>query len=297
MSLIIDGTNGVTYNDSSLQGAAASPYVLKNRIINGAMQIWQRGTSVAVSSGGGAASSYWADRFCTNYQNYTASRSTDAPTGFQYSADINPGATVNYTTTIQKIESLNCADLVGQTVTVSCYAKSITGASAGLSISLDYANSVDNFSAYTGIAAATVATTLSSSWTRYSATFTNLPAGAANGLQVGFYTNNTVAANYRITGVQLEVGSTATPFERRLYNQELANCQRYYEIQSATYTTSAIPTMVAFKVTKRAVPTISVTTTSGATATVSGGAYTGTDAFRVSASSASDFTWTSSIEL
>jgi len=39
MSLIVDGTTGVTFNDSSLQGAAASPYVLKNRIIN---QLYQQ---------------------------------------------------------------------------------------------------------------------------------------------------------------------------------------------------------------------------------------------------------------
>jgi hypothetical protein len=39
---------------------------------------------------------------------------------------------------------------------------------------------------------------------------------------------NTSSATWQVTGVQLEVGTTATPFERRLYGQELANCQRYY---------------------------------------------------------------------
>jgi hypothetical protein len=48
MTMILDGTNGATFNDGSLQGAAASPYVLKNRIINGAMVIDQRNAGASV---------------------------------------------------------------------------------------------------------------------------------------------------------------------------------------------------------------------------------------------------------
>ena len=61
MSMILDGSNGVTFNDASLQGAAASPYVLKNRIINGAMVIDQRnaGASVTITTD----STYTLDRW------------------------------------------------------------------------------------------------------------------------------------------------------------------------------------------------------------------------------------------
>jgi hypothetical protein len=62
MTMILDGTNGVTFNDASLQGAAASPFGLKNRIINGDMVISQRGTS-AVTVNSGSAYIYGLDRW------------------------------------------------------------------------------------------------------------------------------------------------------------------------------------------------------------------------------------------
>jgi hypothetical protein len=98
--------------------------------------------------------------------------------------------------------------------------------------------------------------------------------GTAGAWAAAGYTNATGATNviatasatWRVTGVQLEQGSTATPFERRLYNQELANCQRYYEIftQNANATAFLSGVLVGannwlnvfYKQTKRVTPTV-----------------------------------------
>jgi len=85
----------------------------------------------------------------------------------------------------------------------------------------------------------------------------------------------TNGATFYLTGVQLEAGTTASPFEYRQYGTELALCQRYYESYSNGTGTSAIyeglggyfansttfRTAVPFKVTKRASPTVSIPTT------------------------------------
>jgi hypothetical protein len=78
----------------------------------------------------------------------------------------------------------------------------------------------------------------------------------------------TNGATFYITGVQLEIGSTATPFERRLYNAELANCQRYYIKygtyagtsivgQGSAYSTTTGYGAIAFPVTMRTTPAFS----------------------------------------
>jgi hypothetical protein len=268
MPVSISGTNGVTFPDSSLQAAAASPYVLKNRIINGAMQVWQRGTSITTSGG------YTADRWNEVSGNSNQHiQSTDAPTNFGYSMQIiGVGANMN-----QRIESLNCQDLSGQTITVSFWIKNTSGTD-GLILALYYPNTADNFSSLTQIGSnITISSNPSSSWTQYTTTFTSLPAGSKNGLSLYLARLGTgaVSTTWYLTGVQLEIGSSATPFERRLYNQELANCQRYFEksynidVAPATNTTTGIYNAsgssdsgsniiagVTFAVSKRASPTI-----------------------------------------
>jgi len=90
----------------------------------------------------------------------------------------------------------------------------------------------------------------------------------------------TNSATFYITGVQLEQNTSATPFERRLYNQELANCQRYYEkgyptgtapangaagyfdggsLGATAYATNALrSTVIQFCVEKRSTPIVTL---------------------------------------
>jgi len=106
--------------------------------------------------------------------------------------------------------------------------------------------------------------TLNTSW----ATLTN--ANRAVG-QVNFL--ETAANNFFLTGVQLEVGPTATEFERRSFGDELRLCQRYYEVggpYETSYTGSSAfgAATVVYPVQKRATPNVTITITAGQTGTL-----------------------------
>jgi hypothetical protein len=216
-STTLDSSAGLTFSDTSNQSAAASPYVLKNRIINGAMQIWQRGTSFS-------GNVYTADRWIMGNNPTSIVQSTDVPTGFQYSLDVT-GANhlIN-----QKIESYNILDTYGQSLTVSFWAKNVSGTNT-LTVQIGTPSALNNF-AIQNIEQTSSAITISSSWVRYSVTFTSLSSSVSNGAFIYIYRNGSTSTDEtRITGVQLEIGSSATPFERRLYDKELISCQRYYQ--------------------------------------------------------------------
>jgi hypothetical protein len=206
----------------------------KNRIINGAMGIWQRGTSF--TSGG--SSTYTADRFFGNGSSGTISRSTDVPAGFTYSFS-NAASSTAYPGVDQRIESANIADCASQTITVSFYVKQTSGTASALNINLSYPNAVDNYSSSTTIVETNVVASMPSSWTRYSYTYT-LPANVTNGLSVTlFVPSASITATFLITGVQLEKGSTATSFDYRPYGTELFLCYRYFQKSFALGTAPA----------------------------------------------------------
>jgi hypothetical protein len=264
MTMIIDGTAGITFPDSSAQ--YNSYYGFKNRIINGAMVIDQRnaGASQTLTSGG----LYSVDRWQTYA--YTANltgQRVAGSLGFQYAYQITGAASNTQAQFQQKIEAANSYDLAGNTVTLSAYFANTTNTTVNWVAY--YANSTDNFSANTTIASGSW--TVTSSLARYS-TQISIPSAATTGLLITFYNSGQTSGTWTITGVQLEKGSTATSFDYRPYGTELALCQRYYQyintgstaVGAGYYgsTTSGQPVYFTlnFPVAFRTAPTITTTT-------------------------------------
>jgi hypothetical protein len=204
----------------------------RNLIINPIMAVAQRADRAAAG---------YTTPFYAGPDRWLVARSGTGSTGFSRQANTGFGGTYAAQATFtsaageswnvqQRIESANIAHLAGQDVTLSFY---VAGASAAGSstmfAALNYANSVDDFSADTEIANFSVA--YSGTITKFTFTFT-LPASAVNGVSVvlrGVKTDATGIFTLTFGGVQLEAGDTATPLEHRSVGQELGLCQRYYE--------------------------------------------------------------------
>ena len=293
MPTSISGTNGVTFPDNTVQ-ATAGYTGFRNRIINGAMVIDQRNAGAAVTTDG----SYAVDRFIfgkSGSQTFTGQSSTTAPSGFTNSISVtigtgaSPGASDRLTLS-QSIEGFNVADLGwgtadAQSITFSFWVRSsLTGA-----FGVAFRNSATNrayVASYTVSAAntweyktLTIPGDTSGTWAKdntagiflnfdlgcgstFSTTSGSWQAGNFLGLTGGVKLNATSGATFYITGVQLEKGSVATPFEYRQYGTELMLCQRYYWVMTATQGTAASATLARFNVSHpwmRAAPSVSAT--------------------------------------
>ena len=243
-----DGTTLVANSASATGVAWAGPSVAagKNAIINGGMDIWQRGTSFAIAASSGIT--YTADRFCTltgANQAVTISRQATGDTtnlpNIQYALRYqrNSGQTgTGALSFIQNIETINTIPFVGKQVTVSFYARAganFSATSSILSFSLLTGAGTDQnaFSGFTSQATAIgVSDSLTTTWQRFTHSVTLTTSITQLALDFAFAPTGTAGANdyFEITGVQLELGSTATTFSRAggSIGGELALCQRYF---------------------------------------------------------------------
>jgi len=242
----------------------------KNMVINGAMNVAQRGTSkTGYTAGGYYTCDRWKHDKDGSTGTYTMTQEADAPVGFKNSLKVNcttAGSSGDYDAIHNKIEAQDLSHLAygtssAKSITLSFWVKvSQTGtmqfnllhyADAGTrQISYLYtintadtwekktitfagdtvrANDDDNtqgfilewfLNSYGGRTGSSVLT----SWGSY----TNAARFEGATIQIGDSTSDT----WQITGVQLEVGDTATDFEHRSYGEELALCQRYYYLHA-----------------------------------------------------------------
>ena len=308
---------GESYNGGQLAG-------LRNKIINGAMEIAQRGTSFTVNTGFGA--NYTLDRYsriAVTSAVVTVTQASDGPASdptLPYSlrctvATADPTVTASELwTLLQKIEGYSARDLIGKTFTLSFWVRSAkVGTHCVTFYNNDYPSADRYYVAEYNISAAntweykeitilnglitdgswdwTNGSGLTVGWTLYCGTTRQGTPGSwqsgwalATSSQVNVL--DTIGNIFAITGVQVEVGNTATPFEHRPFGVELGMCQRYYEKSfpyatapaqnvgatlGAVYATGqvlnqAFSSAVNFAVSKRAAPTITTYAPDAATA-------------------------------
>jgi len=195
----------------------------RNLLTNGAMQIWQRGTSFSAGS-----AAYNADRWSVDNNGGGGGQSTDAPNGFTYSLKIDPSS--GNAALRQAIELPAAGEggvfRSGQKFTLSFYVKS---ANAGEAINI-FAASGTTVGATTTAQVNDTSTglTTATSWTRYTYTFTsNNVGGSDTCYNIVPYVSSPSGATYW-TGFMLEEGSQASPFEHEPVGVTLSKCQRHY---------------------------------------------------------------------
>jgi hypothetical protein len=227
-------TTGLRYQPTMAAG--------QNICINGGFDIWQRGTSFTTFV-------YTADRWKMNPGGtVTVSQDTDVPTGVgvRYSLKQLTSASSSYSQYQMGFEQATTIPMRNQVYTFSFYMKANGTWSGAFSPQIYYSNSSDTLSTIMSgtqvTATGNTAPTPTTSWVRYSVTFT-VPSDAV-GIGVYFAPAAVQASGAAlwIAACQWEIGSVATAFTRSggTIQGELAACQRYYNRWTAP-AGSAIP--------------------------------------------------------
>lgn len=286
-------------NAVNIAQSGSNNVTFRNRIINGAMMIDQRNAGASVSVGNAVTVDRWVVRTDTGSGN-TAQQSTTVPAGFRNSLVVTIGTGAAPTSgqrsyVQQTIEGFNVADLAwgtanAQPVTLSFWVRcSLTGTFGGAlqnnagdrSYPFAYTISSANTYEYKTI---TIPGDTTGTWLTNNGLginmFINLGSGstfagtagawAASDFRTNTGATNVVAtsgATFYITGVQLEEGTAASPFENRLYTTELSLCQRYFYMHAARavgapvgngsfYTSGTAYAVVKLPVTMRTTPSL-----------------------------------------
>lgn len=304
------GGDNITFPDGSTQNTSPQTGFV-NRIINGAMTIDQRNAGASVTPSV-LYSTYTLDRWQTAYSvgsKFSVQQnagSVTPPAGFSNylgatSLSAYSVGAADYFGLRQSIEGFNISDFAwgtanAQPITLSFWVRSsLTGTFGGALqnaagnrfYAFSYTISASNTWEYKTV---TIAGDTSGTWatnntTGLSLTF-GLGVGSTYSVAAGSWGSSgaisvtgatsvvgTSGATFYITGVQLQKGSTATPFEFRSIGQELALCQRYYQfsatstpnLHGASYNTGVWIGNAYFQTTMRSAPVIANT---GGTATV-----------------------------
>ena len=235
----------------------------RNLIINGAMQVAQRGTSFNSNN----AIDYTVDRWGT-FANGQITTTQETFTAGQTAVPNEPTHYVRWNVTsyssgdnfFQKIEDVRT--LAGQSATLSFYAKSDTDITTRPRFIQDFGSGGSS-----DVVTTTDTASITTSWQKFVIT-TAIPSisgktiGTSSYLEIELLrVTDTFTGQIDLAQVQLEVGEQATPFEHRSYGDELFSCQRYYQrtqsFMGAGHSVSGVVGISHLHRAMRATPTLS----------------------------------------
>jgi len=213
----------------SLNSGPLSGY--RNAIINGDFRVWQRGTSFPKDS---STHKYSADRWEANGTVADFSKAA-AFGGFDWAIVVS-NVTSGAAYIVQHIEldavADSCQFAPGSTWTLSYWMRDNTSGAPSIDFRGD-ANGANQL-LWTAVGAVQQIET-TGVWKRYSRTFTAATYAQGQHDRATVYIPASSGANTLFTGVQLEPGPVATPFEHRPIGTELALCQRYFQTCPSQY--------------------------------------------------------------
>ena len=238
----------------------------RNLIINGAMQVAQRGTSGTTNTGYNSVDRFATQAIATDNLAMTLTQETDSPTGFSNSLKVTVTTaesalasdeffSVQHRIEAQNLQSLQYGNSSAKSVTLSFYVKSTTTGTYTVAL-----QQIDG----TRVITSTYAISSANTWEKKTLTFTGDTSGSfandsGEGLRIHWflaagsdytsvdstswsaYADNKVAfghavniidstsKTWQLTGVQLELGEQPTPFEHRRFSEELFMCERYFQ--------------------------------------------------------------------
>jgi hypothetical protein len=225
---------------SALGSSALLPAGLgfRNVLINGSMDIWQRGTSFAGTAGIVYSADRWFTYRAAGATGHTASRQT-GPTNFQYCLRMQRNSGNTSTADIyleQDVESANSYAFAGRQFVLSFWARAgsnYSSASSLLTAQVWTGTGTDQRiqSGFTGGATpGNSSVTLTTTWQQFYIYGVAAASTTQLGVRFGYTPVGTASTNdyFEVTGVQLEANYQPTPFEQLPIGVELALCQRYY---------------------------------------------------------------------
>ena len=250
----------------------------KNLIINGGMDVWQRGTSGTSASWAYNAADRWKTTLRDGAGTISQHTLNDDLQPFIYALKVAVTTQASTAPVIQQYVE-DSRKFKNQMMTYSFYAKASKAITVSTKFDLIWANSDNNTTSENH--------SITTSWQRFTYSInTGNPSGSYNTAdhllpRIELPTSDTY--DLYITGCQLEYGSTATDFEHRSYGEELALCQRYYFKSDLIYftgfsdgnTSTRCSVNGQHPVTMRADPTVTYSTQSLSGSPLTGTAKTG----------------------